>query len=91
METAISIKPDNLKVIEGIGPKIEQLLNEAGINTWAELSKTEVSTLTKILTNAGSRYKMHDPSTWSKQSAMAAKGEWDQLKEYQDRLDGGKE
>ena len=41
-------KPDNLKKIEGIGPKIAEILNEAGIYTYANLSQTSVDRLKKI-------------------------------------------
>ncbi len=46
--------------------------------------------LKEALNDAGSRFKMHDPSTWPQQANMAAKGEWEQLKKWQDELDGGK-
>lgn len=81
---------DDLKKIEGIGPKIAQLFNEAGITTFAGLAATEVDKMKEILSNAGSRFARHDPSTWGKQAQMAADGKWDELKKWQDELDGGK-
>jgi large subunit ribosomal protein L27 len=83
-------KSDDLKKIEGIGPKIASLLNEAGINTFAELAAANADNIRGILEQAGSRYKMHDPTTWSKQAALAAAGEWDALQKLQDELKGGK-
>lgn len=85
-----SAKGDDLKKIEGIGPKIEELLHNADIKSFADLAAADVSTLKEILNNAGSRYQMHDPSSWPMQSDMAAKGEWDKLKEWQDNAKGGK-
>lgn len=82
---------DDLKKVEGIGPKIEGLLNDAGINTFAALSNAKVQDLEKILNDAGPRYKMHDPKTWPKQGELASSGKWDELKEYQDFLQGGKD
>ena len=82
---------NDLKAVEGIGPKIEHLLNEAGITTWNQLAHTSLETLKEILDKAGERYQLADPSTWSKQAAMASEGQWKELFEYQDRLDGGKE
>jgi len=82
---------DDLKKVEGIGPKIEQLLNAAGILNWSTLAKTKSQDLRNILADAGNRYKMHDPTTWPEQSALAAKGEWDKLKTFQDFLKGGKD
>ncbi len=82
---------DDLKKIEGIGPKIEELLQNGGIKTFTQLSEATVDRVKAILTEAGSRYKMHDPTTWPDQAKMAANGEWDKLKEWQDSLQGGKE
>ena len=83
-------KKDDLKKIEGIGPKIAGLLNDAGINTFAELSKAPIKKLRQVLTDAGSRFKMHDPKTWAAQSKLAAKGDWTKLKAWQGELKGGK-
>jgi len=83
-------KKDDLKAIEGIGPKIEGLLQTAGIKTWKTLSETSVDKIQGILDQAGSRYKLADPGSWPKQAEMAAAGKWDDLKEYQDFLVGGK-
>ena len=83
-------KKDDLKAIEGIGPKIAGLLNDAGIKTWEALSKTSVADIQSILDKAGSRYKLADPGSWPKQAEFAAAGRWDDLQEYQDFLVGGK-
>lgn len=85
------IKPDDLKVVEGIGPKIAGLLNDAGINTWADLANADLDKLQGILDEAGSRYRMHDPGTWSKQAQLCVEEKWAELEEYQDHLKGGKE
>jgi predicted flap endonuclease-1-like 5' DNA nuclease len=86
-----SIKENDLKVVEGIGPKIEEILNKDGIKTWRQLSKAPVSRLQKILNEAGERFLFHKPDTWPKQSLLAAEGKWEELKKLQDYLDGGKE
>ncbi len=83
-------KQDDLKAVEGIGPKIEGLLKDAGINTWRKLSQTSVDKIQDILNAAGKRYKLADPGTWPKQAEMCADGRWDDLSEYQDFLQGGK-
>lgn len=80
---------DDLKKIEGIGPKIALLLNAKSIYTFAELSKAKVETLKNILDEAGSKFKMHNPASWPKQADLAAKGNWDALKKLQDELIGG--
>ncbi|NQX91272.1 MAG: 50S ribosomal protein L21 [Flavobacteriales bacterium] len=84
-------KGDDLKKIEGIGPKMAEILTNAGIGTFAELAKADVENIKAILLEAGSRYKMFDPTTWPQQAQLAADGKWDELKELQDRLDGGRE
>lgn len=83
-------KPDDLKKIEGIGPKIGEILSNNGYPTFAKLAEADVEALKGILAEAGSRYTMHDPTTWPAQAKMAAAGQWDELKVWQDKLDGGK-
>jgi len=84
-------KLDDLKIIEGVGPKIETLLKEGGISTWEELAAASVDRLKEILEEAGPRYNIHDPSTWPAQSKFAAEGKFEELKEYQDVLTGGRD
>ena len=83
-------KPDKLTKIEGIGPKIAEKLNNAGILTFKQLADASLDTLQGILDEAGPRYRMHDPGTWAEQSALAAADKWDELEALQDKLDGGK-
>ncbi len=83
-------KVDEYKKIEGIGPKIEEHLHAAGLATFADLAAAPIEKLKGILADAGSRYTMHDPTTWPQQSQLAADGKWDELKKLQDELDGGK-
>ena len=83
-------KTDDLKIVEGIGPKIEELLHHADIKTWKALSETSVDRLKEILDAAGPNYQIHDPGTWAQQAALADQGKWDELKKWQDELDAGK-
>jgi predicted flap endonuclease-1-like 5' DNA nuclease len=85
------VKPDNLKLIEGIGPKIEGILKRRGIKTFAQLATTKVGELREILKKAGSRFSLAEPKTWPRQARYASKGQMDKLKEYQDKLNGGRE
>lgn len=85
------IKVDDLKMVEGIGPKIEGLLKGAGITTWAELANADLEKVQKVLDDAGPRYRIHNPATWSKQAELADQGKWAELEAYQDKLKGGKE
>lgn len=81
---------DDLKIVEGIGPKIEGLFNKAGIYTFAELASTPVSRMKEILEKEGSRFQIHDPGTWAEQAALARDGKWDELKKWQDELYKGR-
>jgi len=84
------IVQDDLKMVEGIGPKIEGLLHDAGIMTWQNLADAPEADVQKILDDAGPRYRMHQPATWAAQAQMAANQEWERLEKYQDWLDGGR-
>ena len=87
---AAAPKPDDLKLVEGIGPKIEKLCNQTGIWTWRQLADTQVDVLRKMLDDAGSNFRISDPTTWPRQGELAADGKWDELKVLQDNLKGGK-
>jgi len=80
---------DDLTKIEGIGPKIKGLFNDAGIWSFMQLSEAPLDRLEKILEDAGPRYRMHRPKTWAKQAKLAANGKWDELKKWQKELKGG--
>jgi large subunit ribosomal protein L21 len=81
-------KADDLKKIEGIGPKIAETLVAAGIVTFADLAKADPAKISEII--AGVRGN-HIPLSWPKQAKMAADGKWDELKVWQDAVDGGVE
>jgi predicted flap endonuclease-1-like 5' DNA nuclease len=83
-------KPDDLTLIEGIGPKIAELLRESGIDTFTGLAATPPNHLTGLLRAAGPSYQIHDPSTWPEQARLAAAGQWEALKAYQATLDAGR-
>lgn len=82
---------DDLKAIEGIGPKIAALLEAEGIDSWEKLAAARVETLSAILEKAGSRFQLADPGTWPRQAAMAAKGDFEALRQYQEELKWGRE
>ena len=88
---ARQVTPDNLKIIEGIGPKIEQLLNDKGILTFGQLADTSSHVLNDILRAAGPRFQVHDATSWPQQAALARDEKWTELKELQDRLLGGRD
>ncbi len=83
---------DDLKIVEGIGPKIEILLNEAGITTFVQLADAPSDQLEKILTEAGSKFNSWIASipSWSQQASLARDGKMDELKVLKDELNAGK-
>ncbi|MEI6408645.1 MAG: hypothetical protein WCR52_04645 [Bacteroidota bacterium] len=87
---ARSIEPDDLTVVEGIGPKIQELLYQYGIRSYQQLAETEVDRIKEILSSAGPQLAMHDPGTWPAQANLAANNQWDNLKSIQGFLKGGK-
>lgn len=90
IKKTIKTKKDKLTLIEGIGPKISDLLIADGIETFADLASAKIETLSAILIKAGARYTMHKPDTWPQQAALARDGKMDELKALQLQLDGGK-
>jgi len=80
-------KADDLKKIEGIGPKIAETLVAAGIATYADLAKAKPAKISEIIEGVRGN---HVPDTWPQQAELAADGKWDELKALQDKLDGGK-
>ena len=79
-----TVRRDNLKRISGITPKIEKMLRAAGLDSFESLTMATAESLQNVIKEAGPRYKKLDPSSWSKQALMAAAGEWDQLKNFQE-------
>jgi len=88
--SSTTAKSTKLTLIEGIGPKIQQLLNAAGIKNLGQLAIAKPAELKKVLAAAGSRYQMHDPSSWPAQAKLAAAGKTAELKTLQAELKGGK-
>ena len=80
---------NDLTVVEGIGPKINELFNNAGIKTFAQLAAATVPQMRKILDDGGARFRIANPSTWAQQSALAAANKWTELKKLQGELSGG--
>lgn len=92
--TAIQVDPakaDDFKLIEGIGPKIEELINKEGIYTYEQLSNTNPIRISNILKNAGPRFQMHDPSSWPQQAKLANEKRWQELQILKDKLIAGRQ
>ena len=85
-----TVQMDDLTIVEGIGPKVQELFNAHDIHTYAQLAATDIADLKKILDNQGGTYQAMDPGTWPKQAGMAAEGKMDELKAWQDEMQGGR-
>lgn len=82
---------DDLTKIEGVGPKAAEALVNAGLDTYAKIALADADDMKAILTEASSRMAHLDPTSWPKQAQMAADGQWEELKEWQDSVKGGVE
>ncbi len=84
-------QPDDLQIIEGIGPKIAGVLQAAGISTFAQLAATDVDRIKQILEQANPNLlRLADPTTWPEQARLAAEGAWQALEKLQGELKGGR-
>ena len=82
---------DDLKRIEGIGPRIAGVLQEAGITTFARLAEMEAGQIEAVLAEADPRLaRLARPGTWPEQASLAAEGQWDVLEALQGDLKGGR-
>lgn len=81
---------DDLTKIEGVGKKLEEVLQSVGITSFKALSKLNPNDIKAMLIAANPRYKMHNPSHWPEQALLAAQEKWEELKELQAELKGGK-
>ena len=84
------VRENDLKIIEGIGPKIENLFHHYDIRRWKALANAPVAKCQEVLDSGGDRFKVHDPSSWPMQARMASEGRWKALARWQDEHDHGK-
>ncbi|MEO6814712.1 MAG: DUF4332 domain-containing protein [Ginsengibacter sp.] len=82
---------DDLTKIEGIGPKVAEVLHEAGITTFAKLAESKVEDIKEILEKSGGHFNAQEPTSWPEQSQLAADEKWDELKVLQDKLIAGRD
>lgn len=81
---------DDLTRLEGIGPKISAALKAAGYTTFEKVAESSEVELRVTLERAGIKL-VPAAASWPHQAALAARGEWDELKKLQDSLVGGRE
>jgi len=99
IEVDAKVEPDDLKKIEGIGPKVSSLLNEAGIITFQQMVEAGAEKLQQMVEAGAEKLEkildeadlqMINADTWPDQAKLAAAGDWDTLSKLQDELKGGK-
>lgn len=80
---------DDLTIIEGIGPKTDDLLRAHGIGSFAQLARLQATDLVDILERGGPNFRLANPATWAEQALLAAENRWPELKRLQkDMIDG---
>jgi predicted flap endonuclease-1-like 5' DNA nuclease len=84
------VKFNDLKIIEGVGPKIESLFHEAGIHSWQAVAESSVDECREVLAKGGDRFRMHDPSSWPLQAKLAHENKWLELAKWQEEHKGGR-
>jgi predicted flap endonuclease-1-like 5' DNA nuclease len=84
-----NVPRDDLTVIEGIGPKIADLLDGHEIRTFALLAETDVARLRAILDEGGPGFRLADPTSWPRQARLAANRDWERLQQLKQQLTGG--
>ena len=87
----VEVKPDDLIIIEGIGPRISGVLKNNGVKTFAQLAAMQPAEIKAILNAVDERLgRIADPSSWPEQAALAARGDLEGLQKLQDSLKGGR-
>ena len=67
----VAAKPDDLKMVKGIGPKISGELNERGIFTFEQLAATEPAYLEELMHQL-KWSEINHPDTWPEQARLLA-------------------
>ena len=91
VEPVVEVKPDDLIIIEGIGPRISGILKSHGVKTFAQVAGMQPEEIKAILVSVDERLgRISDPTTWPEQAALAAKGDLEGLQKLQDSLKAGR-
>lgn len=77
---------DDLTIIEGIGPKTDELLRAHRVGSFAQLAQLDTIDILEILENGGPNFRLTDPSTWAEQASLATENRWPDLKRLQKEM-----
>lgn len=83
---AIEAALDDLTRLSGIGPKLAEAMNAAGIKQYSQLAAMSLDALNECLAPSGIRYSKAVAETWAEQAKLAAAADWEGLKTYQAAL-----
>jgi predicted flap endonuclease-1-like 5' DNA nuclease len=86
---AVAHQNDDLTRIEGIGPKLQEILFGADLQTYQLLAEQDPDFLRKVIKKAGFTAPF-DPESWPRQAVLAAEGKWDELEKLQGELVAGR-
>ncbi|MCB0555504.1 MAG: hypothetical protein KDD02_18295, partial [Phaeodactylibacter sp.] len=79
-------RKDDLKIVNGIGAKMEYYLNEAGIKTLKKLSEAKKEDLDNILKKEGlTNPDRYGTANWPEQAELAYQGKWSELRDLQEK------
>jgi small subunit ribosomal protein S2 len=81
-----NLEPDDLTKLGGIGPKLAEAMQAAGITRFAQIAEMGSDEVGKRLSENGVRYAKAAAESWSEQAKLAAQGDWKGLKAYQESL-----
>ena len=80
---------DDLTIIEGIGPKTDELFRSHGVTGFVQVALLGVDDMRAILDKGGPHFKFANPVSWAQQALLASENRWAELKALQDELVGG--
>jgi predicted flap endonuclease-1-like 5' DNA nuclease len=80
---------DDLTIIEGIGPKTDELFRSHGVTGFAQLAQLSTADMLAILDQGGPHFKFANPVSWAQQASLASENRWGELKALQEELIGG--
>lgn len=79
---------EDLTIIDGIGPRIEELLRAHGISGFPQLAATDEDALRAILDRGGPSFRYANPAHWVTQAELATHNDWSGLRQLQQSLRG---
>jgi predicted flap endonuclease-1-like 5' DNA nuclease len=80
--TSLAAEPDDLVILDGVGPKIDATLKAAGIRTFAQVAAMTPEELRAVLSSAGVSAVGSSIDSWPQQARLAAAGDYPGLMRF---------